>query len=214
MEEKSLLEGLTSIFQQIKSTGEFISLKIWTGEDQKLKFFLSNTPPRKFSERDKSLNAPQNSATVPIPDSPNNTPVAQSSPSVVTRSKKRKITKLQTPEIVRSTMVDNDEKNISAIEDSRPQPAIPFFNHYSTLQDVPADEDEDDDPVLQTKDDDDADDGPDGEDGAADGNKLDVTAAEPVNENRLCNWCEKRRVTGPWTRWFSKECMHALSNRR
>ena len=148
MKDGEVLQNLTSMFQNIQTAGEYISLKIWTGDDNKLKFFFTNTPPKKWTN-----SVSNDSGNKPVPTKTNAEHVIQSSPLIETRSKKRKVAdknRVHTPppppppEIVRNEQsIEKPDMNVSQILVDRALPDIepielmvPCTNRFSILENL------------------------------------------------------------------------------
>ena len=143
MGEENTVQLLTSLFQNLHSTGKYASLKLWTGDDNEVRFFFTNNPlPRKHGP-DNSKNVEKSPLTVQKNLSHS---VTQSSPVMETRSKKRKISqqktsKTKTPEIVREKSSCEDGINVSHIELESPcvYPTVSCSNRFSLLENLMSD---------------------------------------------------------------------------
>ena len=81
MNEIKLVDQLTDLFKTLNSSGDFVSLKMWTTEENKVKFFITNNPPK--GDKD---NKPNYVSKKPASVSPSVPPLASSSqPSMASR---------------------------------------------------------------------------------------------------------------------------------
>ena len=118
MEEGALMKHLTTLFEDMRSAGEYISFKCWTGEGNSIKFFITNTPPKKMENSAKDVSDGKCSDNIMVPK-PLPSQEHQSTPVRETRSKKRKVaekSKDVTPEIIRSGQIDVEEMNVSEVD--------------------------------------------------------------------------------------------------
>ena len=140
MNEMKLVEQLTDLFKTLNSSGDFVSLKMWTTEENKVKFFITNNPPK--GDKD---NKPNDVSKKPACVSPSVPPLASSSPpSMKTRAKKRKVVeKIQpttSPETLRYERHSKEDLEVSIIEDDRTsqnfQANVPCSNRFNILNEI------------------------------------------------------------------------------
>ena len=135
MDDGEVVDQLTLLFKILKSRGQYVSLKMWTDDENDLKFFISNTPP-KFNTTPPKIDIK--------PTSPE--PVAKPSPyNIETRAKKRKIIEknqpVSSPEIVRCDKIQQQDLDVSVLEDDRSlletEPSVSCSNRFSVLCNLP-----------------------------------------------------------------------------
>ena len=100
MDDEELYQTITQFFLSTRNLDASVSLKTWWGDDKKLRFFVTNAPPRR-----------------PI----------HSSTGMPTRTLNRNIIRHSSPEVVRSDNIAKDRPNISTIESERDMSHENFF---------------------------------------------------------------------------------------
>ena len=134
MSAADTLQLLITSFKSFHSSGEYVSLKVWTDEENVVRFYFTNNPlPKKQTVSDVSKN----------PANCHSDRTIQPSPVIETRSKKRKISNpkisnSKTPESARDNMFGHNILNVSQIETEtdRTQPTIPCTNRFTLLQEL------------------------------------------------------------------------------
>ena len=159
--ERDLLARLTNLFVDTRSIYKFSSLKLWTGENGEIRFFLTNNLPPNYGNRGHPPAAdvpsparPPPPSRTPEPSSP--TPPPRTSPATARRQskrgKKRHISGADSPEIFREDLECAPDLNVSLIQTERDEeddqhddqqdddepvyaPSVPVTNKYDILTD-------------------------------------------------------------------------------